>query len=757
MESPPRTEIDPAMVMPKEVCCGNFRGLIPYVRRRYGDEGIQNILNGLVENHRFLIADKNDPTRISPIQEHHLTDPAYWVSYSFTLRLFSNVRTFVGGPDPLFQAGEGAVTEYFSKSMYFVVRIFGIKFLSKQVSKLNARLNRVKEVDLVELTERSATFRIRNFPGFPASKDICDWNRGIYTGLARLTDAVDPICEEIECRAQGGENCLFLLTWKKRERVIGRLYRWILRRIARDLVAAFEAAVTERDALIESLTRSEEKYRLLVENASDGIVVAQDGRIKFGNRRIQEIIGYRDDELKAVPFVNFVHPRDRDLVLERYRGRLAGERLPSTYLVTILNKEGQELKVQVNSVLIRWQGRPATLAFLRDVTQQQELEVQLRRAQKMESIGMLAGGVAHDLNNILSGIVSYPELLLLQLPPHSPLREPIRTIQKSGEKAAAVVQDLLSLARRGVIVTDIVNLNHIVSEFLKSPEHEALCRHHPQVRIETRLEPHTLNISGSSTHLSQTVMNLVSNAAEAMPAGGIVTITTGNRYIDRSKKGGDNLPEGDYAVLTVSDTGTGISPDDMEKIFEPFYTKKKMGRSGTGLGMAVVWGTVKDHKGHIDIESVEDQGTTFTLFFPAAHKELPEAEPSNLEAYRGHGESILVVDDVAEQRRISSGMLKTLGYSVVSAASGEEAVAYLKTHRVDLVVLDMIMDPGMDGLDTYQRMLGLHPGQKALIVSGFSETDRVKKVRELGAAAYLNKPFLIEKLGLAVKEALTVR
>jgi len=741
--------------MNKDVSCGNFKGLLAYLRRHYGDEAVHHVLEGLVNNDRFLVSDKDDPSKTIPLQEYHLIDAAYWVSYEFTLLLFGNARMVMGGPDPLFAAGEGAVIEYFSKSMYFIVRIFGIKFLSRQVSRLNARANRVKEVKLVELTDSSAKFRIHNFPGFPASKDICDWNRGIYTGLARLTDAIDVKCVEIECKADGAEDCVFLLTWRKRKNVMRRIFRWVLRGIAGDLVADYELAVRERDELIDNLRRSEEKYRSLVDNANDAIFVAQDERIKFANPRAKKMTGYSEEELVGTSFVNLIHPADRDMVLDRHKRRLAGEELPDTYFFTLISKSGQELTVQLNTIVITWQGRPATLGFLRDMTQQKQLETQLQRAQKMEAVGMLAGGVAHDLNNILGGLVSYPQLLLLQLPADSPLKKPLRTIQTSGEKAAAVVQDLLTLARRGVVVTDVVNLNGVISEYLKSPEHENLQLHHPGIHMETRLEKDTLNILGSPTHLFKTVMNLISNAAEAMPKGGKIALSTENRYIDRTISGYDNLDEGDYAVLTVSDTGTGISPDDLEKIFEPFYTKKKMGRSGTGLGMAVVWGTVKDHNGHIDVQSTQGKGTTFTLYFPVTRETLREEAPSlSIEAYRGNGESILIVDDMEEQRQIASSMLKVLGYSAISVSSGEEAVRYLKTHKVDLLLLDMIMDPGMDGLDTYKGILELHPGQKAIIVSGFSETDRVKKVQQMGADGYIKKPFLLEKLGLAIKEAL---
>ncbi|MBC8392713.1 MAG: response regulator [Deltaproteobacteria bacterium] len=384
-----------------------------------------------------------------------------------------------------------------------------------------------------------------------------------------------------------------------------------------------------------------------------------------------------------------------------------------------------------------------------------KLEAKLQRAQKMEAIGALAGGVAHDLNNILSGLVGYPDLLLMDMPSDSPLRKPILTIQKSGEKAAAIVQDLLTLARRGVAVNEVVNLNHIISEYLQSLEHGKIRLFHSNAEFETRFETNLLNIMGSPVHLSKTIMNLVSNAAEAMPAGGNIFVSTENRYIDRPIRGYDDVKEGDYVTLSVSDTGIGISPEDMERIFEPFYTKKVMGRSGTGLGMAVVWGTVKDHNGYIDVQSTEGKGTTFILYFPVTREDLAKDKfRFSVEDLMGNGESILIVDDVPEQREIVSGMLRKLAYSATSVSGGEEAFDYMRDNPADLLVLDMIMDPGIDGLETYKRILELHPGQKAIIASGFSETDRIKEAKKLGAGQYVKKPYTLEKIGLAVKEEL---
>jgi PAS domain S-box-containing protein len=511
------------------------------------------------------------------------------------------------------------------------------------------------------------------------------------------------------------------------------------------------------------LRESEERYRRLVEQSLQGLVVAQDNpmRLSFVSKPMEGITGYSQEELENFgprQLLGLIHPEDREMFFRNFKDRLSGEEAPSAYECRFIHKTGGARWVEIYSSRIEDKDTLTTHTLFLDITERKQaeeekarLEAQLQQAQKMEAIGTLAGGVAHDLNNILGGLVSYPELLLLQLPEESPLRKSILTIQKSGEKAAAVVQDLLTLARRGVVVTEVVNLSEIIAEYLKSPEHEKLQSYHPGVHIETHLEKESLNILGSPTHLSKTVMNLVSNAAEAMPEGGALIVSTENRYIDRPISGHDHVKEGDYVVLTVSDTGTGIASDDLEKIFEPFYTKKKMGRSGTGLGMAVVWGTVKDHNGYIHVESTEGKGTTFTLYFPVTRKSLVERSEISLKDYMGKGEAILVVDDVEAQRKIAAGMLKELGYSVVSVPSGEEAVEYFKTNKADLLVLDMIMDPGMDGLDTYRKIIELHPGQKAIIASGFSETGRAKALQGLGAGAYIRKPFLLEKIGIAVK------
>lgn len=387
--------------------------------------------------------------------------------------------------------------------------------------------------------------------------------------------------------------------------------------------------------------------------------------------------------------------------------------------------------------------------------EKRDLEEKLARSQKMEALGLLAGGVAHDLNNVLSGIVSYPDLLLIDLDEESPLRKPILTIQESGQKAAAIVEDLLTLARRGVTNMAVVNMNGIVMDYLNSPECKRLAGYHAGVRIDMDLKEDVFNIVGSPVHLRKTVMNLVSNAAEAQPLGGRVLIYTENRYLDKPVRGYDDVEAGEYVVLGVKDYGIGIESEDLKRIFEPFYTKKVMGRSGTGLGMAVVWGTVQDHNGYIDVISNKGKGTVFELYFPITRRFIEEIQRSvPVEKYMGNGEKIIVVDDVPEQRDIAMHMLRRLNYKVDTVSSGEEAVEYLKENSADLIILDMIMDPGMDGLETYEELIRVRPGQKVVIASGFAENERVREAQRLGAGLYIKKPYTLESIGEAVKRTL---
>jgi len=521
--------------------------------------------------------------------------------------------------------------------------------------------------------------------------------------------------------------------------------------------------IADRKQMEQELRDSEEKYRDLIESADELIQsVDPDGRILQVNQKWMKTLGYNDDEIPNLTIWDIIHPDSIPHCKEIFKKIFSGEKVNDIEMLFI-SKNGESIAVEGNTSCRFENGKPLlTRGIFRDISERKRaekekelLESKLQRFEKMEALGSLAGGVAHDLNNILSGIVSYPDLLLMDLPPNSPLKEPLTTIKRSGEKATTVVQDLLTLARRGLATSDVVNLNLLISDYLVSNEFAQLQKYHHQVKIETNLELNLLNIIGSPVHLSKTIMNLISNSAEAMPDGGNINIETRNQYVDRALKGYDDVKEGDYVALSISDTGVGISPKDQKKIFEPYFTKKVMGRSGSGLGMAVVWGTVKDHKGYIHIKSSEGRGTTIDLYFPVTRKELREQLDEPIENLMGKGEKILVIDDVKEQREIACRILNKLNYEVESVSSGEEAIEYLKNKSVDLLVLDMIMDPGIDGCETYKRILQINSNQKAIIASGYAETDRVKEAQKLGAGQYIKKPYTLEHIGSAIKNEIS--
>jgi len=508
--------------------------------------------------------------------------------------------------------------------------------------------------------------------------------------------------------------------------------------------------IYERE-ITKELLSSKKHYEITLDHISEGFLeLIENNRIVYANQAAISILGIAEEELLSIDFITLFQTEDRQQMAKSLAKTADSQRhmaLPDPVMVN--NK-----LIEFKFVSVKDEGQDSIVAILSDVTRQKHLEAQLQRAQKMEAVGTLAGGVAHDLNNILSGIVSYPDLLLMQVPEDSDLRDPILTMRESGKKAVTIVQDLLTLARRGVAEIEPVNLNEIIEQYLKSPECHKLRSYHPRVDIRCRLGEDLLNMMGSPVHLSKTVMNLISNAAEAIEHEGSITVETHNCYVDRPINGYETVAEGDYICLRISDTGSGMSSTDLEHIFEPFYTKKKMGRSGTGLGMAVVWGAVRDHHGYIDIKSQTGAGATVTLYFPATRNIRDAEKVLPLDDYMGSGELLLVIDDVKEQREITSSMLAALGYNVETVSSGEAGVEFLGQQSVDLIVLDMIMDPGMDGLDTYRKIIESRADQKTLIVSGYSETERILEAQKLGAGAFLKKPFTLDKLAHAVKKEL---
>jgi len=536
-----------------------------------------------------------------------------------------------------------------------------------------------------------------------------------------------------------------------------RNYQERLESMVKERTAELQAEIVERKDTEEALRVSEEKYRTVLESNPDTVVVYDmEGRVIYLNPAFTRVFGWSLEEQIGKKIDNFVPeenwPETRMLI---NKVTVSGESF-SGFETRRYTKEGNILDTNISGSFYRDLERnvAASVINLRDITEQKRLQDQLQKARKMEAMGLMAGGIAHDLNNILSGIVSYPELILMDLPEDSPFRNPIKVMQDSGMRAADVVADLMTIARGAASSKEVLDLNNTVREYLDSAEHKKVESTHSFVTFKTQFDSDLLNVNGSPTHIKKTLMNLVANASEAIEGVGTVTISTANRYLDEPLKGYEDVRTGEYAVLGVSDDGSGISPQDLERIFEPFYTKRVMGRAGTGLGLAVVWNSMQDHDGYINVKSSE-KGTVFELYFPVTREKVAaEEEEVPLEDYLGHGEKVLVVDDEENQRMIACGLLAKLGYVAEAVSSGEEAIEYVKEHPVDLIVLDMVMPKGINGRKTYEEIIKISPGQKAIIASGYAKTKEVDIAQELGAGKYIKKPYTLTKVGLAVKEEL---
>ncbi len=512
--------------------------------------------------------------------------------------------------------------------------------------------------------------------------------------------------------------------------------------------------VANRQNAMLAKEKSEDRFRRILENIKDVYFESGlDGTISYCSPSVLDVFGYNQDELigkntdilykTANDRQNLITPlqksgsvRDFDLFLKKKTGEIFDASVNADFAY---DDEGQPFELR---------------GTIRDVTIANRTKEQLQRSKKMEAIGLMAGGVAHDLNNILSGVIGYPELLLQTLPTDSDLRKPIKAIHESGQRAATVVADLLTVARGAATIREILNLNKLIQEYADSPECHNLKELYPDITIQSHFDSTQATISCSPVHVKKCLMNLVLNAAEAMVDHGTINVSTNNQSINDASGLKHEMEAGEYVVLRIQDTGPGISEADLKHIFEPFYTKKIMGRSGTGLGLAVVWNTMEDHKGKVLVESSES-GTCFQLYFPQSRKkEGFLSEKSNTVQRTQANEHILVVDDEPQLRDIASQMLQSFGYHVDSVSSGELALQFVQEKPVDLIVLDMLMEPGMNGRQTYEAIIKLYPGQKAIIVSGFSESDDVEAAIRHGAGGFIKKPYSVVQLSQMVKETL---
>jgi len=516
---------------------------------------------------------------------------------------------------------------------------------------------------------------------------------------------------------------------------------------------------TQRRRAEEALQENEQKYRVLVENAGEVILVAQDGKIKFVNRRISDVTGHLPDELIGKPFSDYIHPDDRETVAERHIRRLKGEAVPEVYPFRVITREGAVRWAESNIVLIEWEGKPATLNFITDITDRKraqeahdKLQSQFHQAQRMESIGILAGGVAHDFNNLLTTIIGNAQLAMADLPKDDPLREDMEEIRKAGERGAMLTRQLLTFSRREPRRMEVLDLNDVVRDMDK------LLRRLIRESIELRMirAPGLWKIRADVGQMEQVIMNLAVNARDVMPGGGTLTVETANVDLDEPFFDAHNVEgvPGPYVMLAVTDTGPGMDKDIRERIFDPFFTTKERG-AGTGLGLSTVYGIVKQGGGYIWPYSQPGMGTTMKIYLPWAEdvpRTVLEEEPDDTEVCC---EVVLVAEDNPPLRELAHRTLEKAGYQVLTAGDGEEALRVSEGFKgeIHLLLTDVVM-PRMGGQELAERIRNLRPGIQVLYMSGFPDRELSHLAAVESDANFLQKPFSPESLCRKVKKAL---
>jgi PAS domain S-box-containing protein len=512
----------------------------------------------------------------------------------------------------------------------------------------------------------------------------------------------------------------------------------------------FMRDITERKSAEEALKQSEEKYHTLIDNIQDGVFIIQDGKIQFANEALAKMGGYTVEEVIGKDFRELVAPEDLEMVAERYQRRLAREDVPKEYEFSMLQRNGKtRILVNVNIGLITYRGRVASMGTAKDITEKKRLESQLLLAQRMESVGTLASGIAHDINNVLTPIMLSQELLQERLTDEESQRL-LNTIERSTQRGANLMKQVQSFAKGAKGERSVLQMANIVSEIREIAE-ETFPK---TIEIRTDIPKDLWTISGDVTQLHQVIMNLCVNARDAMSNGGILSISAENLLIDEDyARINTEAKIGPYIVITVSDTGTGIPPEVMDRIFEPFYTTKEHGK-GTGLGLTIALGIVKSHGGFITIYSEIGKGTAFKVYLPAiTTTETLKAQEHQQELPAGHGESILVVDDEDQIREITKKILEKHGYKVITANDGKEAIVLYSQHKeeIKLVLMDMMM-PVMDGTSCIRELRKANPEIKIIAVSGLTEKDKLAKVDDFHAQAFLSKPYAAEKLLNAIHD-----
>ena len=517
--------------------------------------------------------------------------------------------------------------------------------------------------------------------------------------------------------------------------------------------------VTEHKKAEEALRESAEQYRKLYDSVSDFIFTHDaKGRFITINRATTEYLGYTADELIGRPLSDFMLPEYREPFHEEYLPEIKKKGFYEGVSV-YLDRRGEKRYVEYRNTLVEREGKkPYATGVGRDITErvksQKEmgrLERQVQHAQRMESIGTLAGGIAHNFNNLLMGIQGYTSLMLLETDTHHPFHEKFKNIEKLVQSGAKLSGQLLGYARGGKYEVNPISLNDVVQE-----TSDTFGTTRKDIKVHRKLAANLFGVKADKAQIEQILLNLYVNAADAMPGGGKIYLNTMNATHEAMANKPYEIKPGNYVLLTVRDTGRGMDKETMERIFEPFFTTKGLAK-GTGLGLASVYGILKNHGGYIDVESEKGHGTTFYVYLPAS-EEVVAKDISTDEKFVMGSETILLVDD--EELVLDSGtqLIEAMGYRVLKAKSGAEAVEVYRKSKdtIDLVLLDVVM-PEMGGGETYDKLREIDTGIKVLLSSGYSLDGEAGEIMRKGCDGFIQKPFNLEKLSRKLREILDKR
>ncbi len=499
------------------------------------------------------------------------------------------------------------------------------------------------------------------------------------------------------------------------------------------------------------LRDNELKYRALVENTNEAIIVIQDGMIKFLNPRTMELTGYSETELMSRPFQDFIHPDDQEMVLDHHLGILKAVKPPQVPAFRIVDREGEIRWLESSTVVVTWHGRPgsAILHFLNDITERKRMEEELLKIQKLESVGVLAGGIAHDFNNILTAILGNISLAEMYLEPGTAsgkVIERLREAERASMQARELTQQLLTFSKGGAPVKELATIGEIAKDAatFASRGSNVVCEFSiPDDLWLVEIDPGQIN---------QVINNLVINADQAMPKGGTIKLQAENISIGPE----DALPleDGEYIKLSVKDQGVGIPEAIIQNIFDPFFTTKQ---AGNGLGLASSYSIIQKHNGYITVESEMGVGTTFHIYLPAStEKTLITEKKEEATPIMGNGR-ILVMDDESHIRDLTAAVLSKLGYSVSTSMDGAEAIRLYQEAEnsgrpYDAVIVDLTIPGGMGGKETVERLMEIDPNVKAIVSSGYSTDPVMSNFREYGFQGVIAKPYKIMELSAVLHE-----